>query len=83
MYHVSINLALTDMTQPTSIIVDVFGEHIASFSYKDGIAEAKRRNLDYTSDMGTVRAHVGFMVCCDNVKIGIKPTEYKEIPRTV
>jgi len=69
---------------PKEITKDIDTDmHIASYSYYDGIAIAKELNLEQTTSFIDVFNNTHFIVCCGDVMIRVKETDYPEINRRV
>ena len=55
--------------------------NVASFGYYDGIHVAKEKGLKQTTSFGDVFAGTHFIVCCGDVMMTVKDTDYPEIER--
>ena len=60
---------------------DVEPLHIASFDYYTGILYAKDNNLEQTTEFNDVFNGTHFIVCCGDVMVKVKPTDYIDIIR--
>lgn len=69
---------------PKEITLDeVSNEHIASFDYYSGINYAKDNNLEQTIQFSDVFKGTHFIVCCGDIMITVKSTDYPEIERRI
>jgi len=68
---------------PKEITNDLDGGDIqhASFGYYDGIEYAKQNNLKQTTTFREVDEFTHFIVCCGDVMVRVKSTDYPDIPR--
>jgi hypothetical protein len=57
--------------------------HVASFDYYTGIAVAKDKELKQTTNFEDVFNETHFIVCCGDVMIRVKETDYPELNRRV
>lgn len=56
---------------------------MASFNYYDGLAVAKKRNLQQSTSIRDVYNDTHFMVCCGDVMFKVTSKEYPSIERRV
>lgn len=68
------------MINPKEITIDN-DVHIASFGYYDGIQVAQERQLTQATSFKSVFEGKQFIVCCGDVMLKVKSTEYPQIPR--
>ena len=62
---------------------DIEDYHIASFGYYDGLKYAKEHNLQHTTSFSDVNNFTHYIVCCSDVMIRVKETDYPEIERRI
>jgi len=67
---------------PKDITIDKDnGLEVASFDYYAGIHYTKHHKLKQTDDFAEVINRTHFIVCCGDVMIRVKSSQYKDIPR--
>ena len=70
------------MIIPNEITRDIdTGQHIAHFSYYDGVKYAKEHNLKQTTSFMDVANKTHFIVCCGDVMLRVSETDYPEMKR--
>lgn len=70
--------------KPKDITKDIdTGIEIASFDYYSGIIYAKDNNLGQTTNFKDVTNGTHFIVCCGDVMVLVKDTDFTDINRRV
>ncbi len=70
------------MCTPTDITIDSDNEmQTASFDYYSGIYYAKQNELKQTTKFNDVNKGTHFIVCCGDVMVNVKPTDFPDIKR--
>ena len=57
------------------------GLEIASFSYYAGIQYAKHHKLQQTTDFEQIISRTHYIVCCGDVMVRVKSSQYTGVPR--
>ncbi len=57
------------------------GIETASFGYYDGIDFARERNLEQSTSFSDVNKGTHFIVCCGDVMLKVKETDFPDTPR--
>jgi hypothetical protein len=58
-------------------------KEFASFGFYDGIHLAKENKWKQVSDFSDLQHNKTFLVCCGDVMIAVKPTDYPELERRI